>query len=396
MGRILRLYVIREVALPSFLSLLTITFILLMGRVYDLIDLLMQPGVKLAQLGAVLLAFMPAMLIFAVPMAMLIGILVGVGRLTLDREILALRASGVNLFSVFFPAILLAGLISLSVMGLSSRAIPKMMLKGMTRFSELQVAFLNSLEPGSFHDDFLGKDNDLILYFRERDPKTMEMKGVTLKLEDQSSEDKDKDTGKGKAVNQPVADHRKTQLTMVFAESGRIEAQIQGEDPNRPQAEVVLNLKNGSIHQLNPDPSSKEYVTIRFKKFAKKLSVSTSMKKFYKTMSNDELRQAIASPDTEVVLRSKARPELIERHSISLASFIFALVGIPLAIWIRPSGKSWGILLAIGLMLVYYILMKMGLTMVEHEKPFGVLVSFLPNILFLALGAGLWWQSVRS
>ena len=415
MGRILRTYVIREVALPSLLSLMTITFILLMSRVYELISLLMQPGVKLMQVGQVLLAFIPAMLIFAVPMSLLIGILVGVGRMTLDREILAAQANGVNLFSVFFPAIVLAGVMSLGIIGLSASVIPKMMLKGMSRLAELQVARMNALEPGSFHDD-LFKDKDLILYFRSRDPKTREMKGVTLKLEDEvDKKDGDKVKDKARTMAQEQArpagkggmapakspgaaekDYRKAQLTMVFAESGSIVSKIRKQGAQGALAEVSLDLKNGSIHQLNPDPSSKDYMVIRFKKFTKKQPISTDLAKFHKTMTDGELRQAIADPKTDDDFRRACQQERTERHSISLASLIFALVGIPLAVKIRPSGKSWGILLAISLMLVYYILMKMGLTMVEHDKPFGVLMAFSPNILFLALGAGLWWQTVRS
>jgi lipopolysaccharide export LptBFGC system permease protein LptF len=161
-------------------------------------------------------------------------------------------------------------------------------------------------------------------------------------------------------------------------------------------AEVSLDLKNGSIHQLNPDPSSKDYMIIRFKKFTKRQPIVTELGKYHKAMTSGELKQAMVDPKTEDEFRRVAHRELIERRSISLASLIFALVGIPLAVKIRPSGKSWGILLAISLMLVYYILMKMGLTMVEHEKPLGVLMAFSPNLLFLALGAGLWWQTVRS
>lgn len=458
MGRILRFYVIREIALPTILSLMTITFILLMGRVFELINLLMQPGVHVSQVGEVLLAFLPAMLLFAVPMSLLIGVLVGVGRLTLDREVLAMRASGVNLFSVFAPTVVLAGIISLILMALSAQAIPAMLKNGMRQLVELQIAVVNTLEPGRFHDKLPGgKDNDLVLYFRERDPQTQEMKGVTLKLEEEVKEDteasekpapgapkdmadlatvqaainKKADEELNQAASQPntilgqaarerlsggaplvsapkkesaetTASERKVKLMMVYAASGAITSKViddpvaaaKGDDERRTQ--IQLHLKKGSIHQLDPDPARRDYLVINFDETTKTLVQEAMLDKQHRALSNAQLRQVWHDKEVKDEKRAKAHRELVERHTITLASLVFVLLGVPLAIWIKPSGKSWGILLAISLMLVYYILMKMGLTMVESEKPFGVFVAFLPNILLLLMGAGLWRQSLRS
>jgi lipopolysaccharide export LptBFGC system permease protein LptF len=88
-------------------------------------------------------------------------------------------------------------------------------------------------------------------------------------------------------------------------------------------------------------------------------------------------------------------PLLLEDILIATV-FVFMLVGIPLAIWIRPSGKSWSILIAIALMLIYYLILNMGLSMVKGGVPLGSLVAFSPNLLFGVLGAGLWWQTLRS
>lgn len=446
MGRILRTYVIREVALPSLLALLTITFILLMSRVFELIDFLLRPGVGALQVGRILLSFLPSMMVFAVPMSILIGTLIGVGRMALDREVLAMRASGVNMLSVFVPALVLAALISLLMMGLSGRVIPKLLLDGMRRISELQLAIANSLEPGQLHDGLGGDDSDVVLYFRERDPKTQAMKGVAIKMEeDIKGPNDDKAAEKAKTPQKPAlaaapaanartsgtltalaadaktsgallakaakgepASGRKAMLTMIFAESGVIQSrtQTEGDRGDSQKTAIVLKLQNGSVHRLTP--ANKQYVVIRFEGMEKRLFKNTTIEKMHKTRTNGELEKIVAGKtpaedkaegrknkkDRELI--GAARKELVERHSISLASFVFALIGIPLAIWMKPSGKSWGILLAIGLMLVYYILMKMGLSMVAVNKPLGVPVAFLPNLIFLALGAGLWWHSARS
>jgi lipopolysaccharide export LptBFGC system permease protein LptF len=370
--------------------------------------------------------------------------------MTLDREILALRASGVNLFSIFFPALIMAALISMLMMNLAGNLIPRLLLEGMKRASELQLAVINSLEPGRFHDrdDLpIGGDQDLVLYFRERDPRSHAMKGVMLKMEEDVSkkkadvsssnsrttttrklvqaqvpgkslgnkDNKDINKTKGQLPGGIPAepDKRNTELTLVFAESGTIVSQPQRRGSHdSPLSEIVLNLKNGSVHRLAPNPKNREYTVLTFAGMQKWLHKDAVLERASKTQTNAELREVLASngglgpvisadQDAHTIHKAHdamngARRELMERRAISLASLVFALIAIPLAIWIKPSGKSWGILLAIGLMLVYYILMKMGLSMVEMNKPMGGLVTFSSNILFLALGLGFWWHTVRS
>ena len=434
MTRILRLYVIREIALPTMLALLTVTFILIIGILYQLIGLLMQPNVGVWQVLEVLFETLPSMIVFAAPMALLIGSLIGIGRMMMDREVLAIRANGINLFSVFIPALVLSFGLSLGVMGLAGTSIPKVLLRAMTRVSELKYAAVSSLEPGQIHDSnrLGGKNVDFSLYFRERD-RAGAMKFITIKQDafymPNANKKKLWDAGESKttptlaAQARPVAkksDHeasvtqgRDTRLTMIYAESGVILTRVKSGSLNRAQqGTIVLSLANGTIHRLNPD--DKDYVVLHFKKMEYMLLEDRAITKRNQTMTNQELNAVIRQNRAELAKPAKpgatdqrirdnmeddigaARSVLTERHSLSLASFIFVLVGIPLAIWVRPSGKSWGILLAIALMLMYYVLMRFGLAMVAANKPLGVPVTYLPNLLFLAVGGGLWWQSLRS
>jgi lipopolysaccharide export LptBFGC system permease protein LptF len=50
----------------------------------------------------------------------------------------------------------------------------------------------------------------------------------------------------------------------------------------------------------------------------------------------------------------------------------------------------------VALMLIYYVVMKLGLSAVQADRMGGVVVAFLPNILFTVLGAGLWWHNLRT
>lgn len=437
MSRILRLYVIREVALPTLLSLLTITFILLIGIVNDLISLVLQPNVSAVQILGILGDFVPSIFVFAIPMAILIGVLVGVGRMALDREIVAIRASGVNLFTIFYPAILVALAVSLALLIMSGGLFPRFYARGMDQIDKLKFAIIESLEPGQLHDKPGGEDNDLILYFRGRDLKTRDMLGVTIKLDEikgiqttaRKLDDQEKkrkteekveksDIGAKSGAserdrlaerarraargivgdaNAPEEDLPKGEATMIFAERGSIRtAALDNATSGMPDGAIMLHLRNGSIHRLNPDSAKPDYVVVRFEDMERTFFESPSDEKKNKALTSGELRTVMVDQTIKGDRREAARRQLIERHSIAWAGFVFALVGIPLAIWMRPSGKSWGIMIAIGLMLVYYLLMRMGLSMVAVNKPLGSLAAFSPNLLFVVLGAGLWWHNLRS
>lgn len=383
----------REVLIPSLIALFALTFVLLIGQVFDLMNILMHPGVNMLQAALGILSFIPMLLVMSTPMALLIGGLIGVGRLMLDREILAMRAGGISLLSVFFPLLTFGLIISFVMAAFSMNVIPKLLVSGLNRMAEVQLAIFRSLEPGQLHDRLTGKDDPYSLYFRERDSSTDEMLGVLVFSSKRiNPNEKNKDAP------------RQAEVVMISAASGWIDSRFEvfEEDENEtPKSQIVLRLNDGAVHQLSADPDDREYTTIWFKSLEKRLVITETVKGSEKTMTHAELKALInqaAASDQESLDKHAARAKatIIERLSFSLANFIFLLVGIPLAIWMRPSGKSWGIIFAIALMLIYYVLMKMGLTVVEARKPYGELIAYTPSILFILLSVVLWRHSLRS
>ena len=488
MARILRFYVLREVLTPTLLALLTIIAMLVIAFIYKNLDVVLESGASFSQIMGILGSLMPSLLVFAAPMAVLMGVMIGVGRLTLDREILAIRASGANLFSVFAPTLVLALVMSVLILWLSDRTVPRLLLSSMKRVVQLQTAVIDSLQPGRFYDsekDIAGGlkggqwGGSIILFFNERDPKTGDMMGITIKQEQEEGkynkdakkaesatkekvspkqhaaalvtdaaaqepaappradepwpEEEESKTAEAEAVTTAtaaqndqttsggqqasglltkelndksvlkrledgkdnIARYRDSELTIIFARLGRLQALPDSDGDGGRNNNVLLHLEDGTIHRLLPDSAKRDYTVIRFEQLDKQFSLSTAIKKRDHTRSFAELREIIHSTKGSD-RRGTARRELIGRYTMAPAFFVFALVGIPLAIWVRPSGKSWGILLAIGLMLVYFVLKEIGTTMVEKESSMGLLVAFAPNILYTILGAGLWIHTLRS
>ncbi len=442
MSRILRLYVIREILTPTLMALFTITLMLLVERIYQLVTLILQPGVEFIQVLLIFGSLLPALLIFAAPMAVLIGSIVGVGRMVLDREALAIRASGVNLLSIFMPALVLSVGVSLGILALSTDVIPRSLVSVADRTAKLSSALFSSIPPGRFvrSKDVNLDEIDFTLYFREHAESPLVMRGVVLHLpadefsvggdkKKKKSKDDDKKspstaaTGLAAARDQPstltaltsptailppglegedgeelaeaiLSRQRNDDMLMILAETGRFESRVTdvSDEEGNQRFSVLLRLSNGAIHRRSPDPAEPGYTVFRFDELVNHMVLDIPSGKAHKMKTNAELADSIETGVDE----DNARRELASRRSMPFAFFVFTLIGIPLAITARPSGKSWGILLAIGCMLVYFVLMQMGLSMVKQEKPLGHLVAFSPNLLFLGLGLVLWMKTLRS
>ena len=101
-------YLVREIVPPLLLALLGLTFVLMMPPILQNAERLISRGVSWAIILRVLLTLVPQALCVTIPMALLYGILLGLGRLSADREFVALQACGVSVFRIFRPIALLA------------------------------------------------------------------------------------------------------------------------------------------------------------------------------------------------------------------------------------------------------------------------------------------------
>src|SRR3977135_2781298 len=110
MFRILDRYIVREVLLPFCLSLLVLTFLLEIPTIMAQGEQLIAKGVDWITVVRILATPLPSALGITIPMALLLGILFGLGRLSADREFVALQACGVSIFRMLGPMALIAGI----------------------------------------------------------------------------------------------------------------------------------------------------------------------------------------------------------------------------------------------------------------------------------------------
>ena len=104
-------YMLAEILGPLVLGFFVYTTILMLQALFKSAELIIRSGVEVATVLRLLTLSLPWIVVMTIPMAFLFGILIAVGRLSSDSELVAIRASGVSLFSLYRPILLLSVLL---------------------------------------------------------------------------------------------------------------------------------------------------------------------------------------------------------------------------------------------------------------------------------------------
>src|SRR5262245_27241264 len=167
MFKILDRYVVREVLLPFFLSLVVITFLLEMPPILDQGEKLIEKGVEWSVVVRVLATLLPQALGVTIPISLLLGILIGLGRLSADREFVALQACGISIFRMLRPVALLAVLAFAATLYVMVVALPNanQTFREIT-FGVVAARAEGDVKPRAFFEDFPGR----VIYVRDMAP----------------------------------------------------------------------------------------------------------------------------------------------------------------------------------------------------------------------------------
>ena len=164
--RILARYVLREILPPFLLSLLIFTFILTLPPVMKELERLVAKGVTWDVAFRILLTLVPQGLGLTIPMATLTGILVGLGRMSGDRETVALLACGVSPYRLLKPIMAFAAVMAGATAYVMFYAIPdaNQAFRNIT-WEIISTKVENDISPRVFFEDFPG----YVLYIKDVD-----------------------------------------------------------------------------------------------------------------------------------------------------------------------------------------------------------------------------------
>lgn len=353
MKRILSLYIIREISSLFLLGIVIFTLVLLMGRLITLTDLVVSRGVPLADVSKMILYLVPSFLVFTIPMAFLLAVLLAFGRLSADNEIIVLKAGGISLFQMLPPVIFCAVFAVLLGLGTSTIGVPW----GNSAFKDLSFKVLKSnitatIREKTFWDDIPG----VVMYTDQYDEQSRTLKGVIIH--------------DGRNSDHPMT---------IFARDGV----VMSADGSQS---LLLSLHEGSIHVAGDGGL---YRLVHFGEYSMTVGEKAGSNGISRNASDlrlSELQRQIKDPGTLAKDRLKMLSELQSRFTFPVASLVFAILAVPLGIQNRRSGKSGGFTISIAIILTYYVLMSVVRTFAERGVVPPAIALWIPNLVFLAVG----------
>ena len=367
MNKIISRYIFREIAFPFFLILFVLTFVLLMGKILQIMDLMVNKGISVLDILHLVMLIMPSFLMFTIPIALLVSILIAMGTFSADNEITALKAAGVSLLQIYYPVAIASLLTFICTIVIGYYLVPQ------SNFATKKLLFELATQNASigikekvFNSDF----KDLLVYADKIPANGEYMEGVI------------------------ISDKRSTEeQNTIIAKKAFLVADTK-------RMIVKLRLENGSIHTVSPD--LKNYRKVDFRIYDLILDLSTTLATYseeYKSsteMTLTELLERMKKPGLDGSAIRELAIEVHKKFSIPLSCIFFGLLALPLGITSHRAVKSRGFAVGIIIVAAYYLLRIGGEALAETGKLSPAVGVWTPNVIFAIIGVLLFYFAYRE
>lgn len=347
---------LKEFFAALLLSLFVLTFVMVLGNIVYLVGLVISKGVAMLTILKLLFYTIPFSLQFVLPISIMAALLLSLGRLSSDNEIISIRASGMSTFKLILPFMVLGLVFSLFSILLNDHVIATSHLKRRKLMMEIGAKNPSvALEPGIFINDF----EKYIIFVYEIDGN----KFRHIRIYEPQGDDKPPRT--------------------IIAKRGEFIAV--------PEKNMLkLKLIDGTSDEVNPtDPDSiykmnfhTYFMTLDFAKGGSGQNIG----KKPKDMTLKELWSEIKGLRKMKIDDSPLATEFHKKIAMSFSSMVFFLLGVPLGIITRRREKAANIAMAVLVVGVYFILTLCVEALCKEGNLAASSGMWIPNIIFGAAG----------
>ena len=375
--RLIDRYLLRAVIPPFLIALGAFTFLMAINPMLEYAQRLIAKGVALPTVGILLLTLLPQALSLTIPIGFLTGLLIGLGRLSADRESVALQACGVGPIRMLRPVLLLAAAVAAFDMYVLMRMKPdaNQTFREIT-FQLLTEKSASEIKPRIFYEGFPQK----VIYVQNS-------------------------TAAGAWTGVLVADTTDTlRPALVLAESGQLVI-------DKPNQLVALVLTNATRYAPGK-PGTTVYTVSQ--------EATSSVAVTAESVFGSGGGPAKGYPEMDYALLQKSRAEKASRgdsphneilqtqqmFSFPVACIVFAVIGLALGLHTRKEGRLAGFAVAISVVLAYYALMALSESWVKSLSeslkghPWQTVPAYLgrwvPNLVLGVAGIILLWRRTRA
>ncbi len=353
--RILTRYILGEITSHALIGCALFTFILFMKPLEQILDAVVRNSSSIQVVLQLFLFSLPNIFLVTIPMAVLVGVLLGLSRLAADSEITAMRASGLGIWYFVRVASVMAflgtglGLIN------SLYVIPKANQAILTMQHELETSQASfEIQPRVFYEDF----KNTVIYVQNVRSGVGASNWQNLFIAD---------------VSDPAAPK------ITTAESATVAA-------DHDQG-LLIRLRNGSEHDTEANQPG-QYTITTFTQTDHPLTFSPQSDVHLGrldtplfALDNRQLLDMIDGPDGKRYLI-----EFHRRLAFPVACLVLMLIGVPLGTASRRGGKSSGFIFTLLLVLAYYLLSNFGIAWAKQGRLSAVVGVWLANVVFAAAG----------
>jgi len=363
--KILDRYLGKQLAVTALFAIAVLSVILVVGNVFKLLDLLINHDVPLKYILNFMLYILPFSLIFTIPWGFLTAVLLIFGRLSGENELIALRTSGLSIYriclSLFVLAFICVGICLWMNIDVAPRAQMEMRNQISTIATHNPLALFGS---DQVIEEFPGRK-----IYVEKKEGTQLFNILVYELNDR---------------NEPVS--------VIQAKRGTLETDLANK-------QVLMHVMDGR-YEGRDSTTPGDLTKIRQGITIKETDYSISLQKLYEKnkgrrnnsmLTLKELTSSDGAPQTERQITA-AKTELNKRFSFSFAALAFALVGVPLAITAHRRETSIGILFSFVIAFSYFFFIIIADHLRENPHAHPEFLIWLPNVIFISLGAWMFWR----
>ncbi len=323
-------------------------------------DVLLGSSVTLLDYGRLVLDLTPHFLVMSLPIGLLLAILLGLGRLAEDRELLALQALGNSPWQMAAVPLVLGALLGVTVLALATTLEPWGLNQVKLAVSEIvKRNVLGDVRAGVFYEDL----SDLTLYAQHVDKKA------------------------GLWTNVLVHDERDPRAPLlVLAHRGTV-------DPAGAGTSLTVDLRNGEVHRA--EVAGGDYAVLNFERCDLAVGVEDALvrKNRFRSPKEELTPVELLGAAREARKRGRdAQPFLTAYHvrlAEGLTPLAFALLAVPLALAGRKS-RGTSVLLTLLAYVLYYVVERAFENLGNAGRLPPLLAGQAPNAIFGLLGALLW------
>ncbi len=360
-------YLLLEILPPFGVGLLAFTSIVFLGRMMKITQMIVVKGVGLVEVLRTCLYLLPYLLVFTLPMAATVGILLSLTRLTVDQEVIALKTSGLSYTQLLPP-----------ILGFSLAA------AGLTLFLTVFGSPWGQQATRELLKDVVKKRADLGI---QEQVFNTDFQGLMLFVNRVSSQ-------AGRLEGIFVYDFRDEENpNTVYAQSGQLSY-------DQGQEAMLMQLYDGRVFRWGKE--SKEpgrWQMVEFKSYQLPLQLFSFALKGGKSeteMSLGELWSTIAREPRGSDPHNRAVVELNQRFAMPVGALLLCLMAMPLGLSPRHHGRTWGLILGLVIFLVYYIVFTASWRLAIGFKISAALAPWISNILFIWVAFFLWYRTVKE